>query len=41
MAQSRYVNAYFVGSFEDGASFGDGDKMTVYLESNLFFFHSK
>ena len=28
------------GGFEDRASFGYGDKVTVYLEGNLFFFHS-
>ena len=40
VTQRRYVDADFAGGFEDGASFGYGDKVPVYLEGNLFFFHS-
>lgn len=40
VTQSRYVDADFRGSFKDGTSFGDGDEMTVYLEGDLFIFHS-
>ena len=41
MTQRRYIDTDFDGGFKNGASLGHSDEMTVYLESNLFFFHSK
>lgn len=40
VTQCGYVDADFTSGFEDRASFGYGNKVTVYLEGDLFFFHS-
>ena len=41
MTQRRYIDTDFDSGLKNGASLGHSDEMTVYLESNLFFFHSK
>ena len=41
MTQRRYIDTDFDSGFKNSASLGHSDEMTVYLESNLFFFHSK
>ena len=40
VTQRRYVDTDFSSGFKNGTSFGDGDKMAVYLEGYLFIFHS-
>ena len=41
MTQRRYIDTDFDSGFKNSASLGHSDEMTVYLEGNLFFFHSK